>query len=85
MAVISISGDSRSMADHKEAGSIGELSRQMNKFEERLFGNGQPGILKQMDDRIDTVEGKWDMVAGAGLVISLCLTAFEIYMHYGHK
>lgn len=65
----------------QEAVSIGELSRQLAKFEERLFGNGQPGVLKELDLRIDATESKWDKLAGAMALAMIFLGVFEWWAH----
>lgn len=72
------------MADIQEAITIGELSRQLKKFEERLFGNGQPGVISKMDERLDDAESKWDRVAGGGAVIAILLSLIEAW-HILHK
>lgn len=51
----------------------------VERLEHRLFGNGSPGQLKEIDDRFDAVEGrvstleidKWKVVGALGVIATL--------------
>jgi ElaB/YqjD/DUF883 family membrane-anchored ribosome-binding protein len=50
---------------------------QLEKIEERIFGNGQPGMFTLLSDRVGVLEKwKWKVVGigtGAGAVIGMLL------------
>jgi hypothetical protein len=68
----------------EEAQTIGELSRQIIKLDERLFGNGQPGVIEKLDVRVTEQEAFRNRILGAFVLLGGAFSLIEIFLHSGH-
>jgi hypothetical protein len=55
--------------------SVGErlarLEVRVNDIDHDLFGNGQPGMMREIDDRLKSLEKRWWIAVGVLLVFQL--------------
>ena len=61
---------------------------QLDRLDHRLFGNGSPGALAKMEDRIENLEAKANKVSGAFIFFTIAwsfiLGVVEFIVRGGH-
>lgn len=51
---------------------------------ESLVGNGQPGRIKELEDKVDEVQASQNKVKGAMWIVSIMGGFLEVLYHYLH-
>lgn len=56
--------------------TVARMEAVLLRMEGKLFGNGQPGILAEHEEKIDDLQGSRDKVVGALTLVVFVLTLF---------